>query len=127
MNTCKTDKVCVFTTSAIQEYRNGALVSTRRLERALAAGYTCYVVSSRHTLSDTDNWWRALVPSTHIFLTDKEEYVEDGGYANSPSTINPWRRLYACLGIYPVTEWSNWMCAQEELKLHGIRYSYIEG
>lgn len=133
--------IAVFTTSDIQRYNlhhpPSTLVSTGKLERAIVEGYECYVVSTRTRLSETDTWWRKHVPDDRIFLSSVKEQKEDGGYANSLSTIKPWERLYAVLSITPaplscedrkraeelgesVHAFACWQDAQDQLESHGI-------
>lgn len=144
---CNVRLVAVFTTSEIQQSVFGnhtVLKSTGKLEDAIQQGYTCYVVSTRTKLSDTDAWWRALVPDERIFLTSKEESDEDRGFANSPSTIRPWENLYQVLGIKPLPlktpDWEeeegydaepmtcafrNWQSAQYQLEeKHNVRLGW---
>lgn len=132
--------IAVFTTSDIQyhswpELFQAGLKSTGKLERAIAEGFTIYVVSTRTKLSETDAWWRVHVPDERIFLSSENV---DGGYVNSPSTITPWERLYDVLGLTPMDlsradiveaekkemtprAFACWMDANYQLASHGIR------
>jgi len=90
-------RIVVFSTTDIQQidYRKpGVPQSTGELERAIAMGFTVYVVSTRNKLGDGDKWWfdqafRVLLATTPI----------DDTCVMTPGLLVPWLKLYEELGI----------------------------
>ena len=149
------DKIAVFSTSEIFRHwyprlglpivaeiettdgRTSKFASTGSLEKALEDDYTIYVVSTRSSLSEHDEWWLELVDRENVYLADARfEGVELGAWGYEDENVekanSAWMRLYTKLGFdwpkdgldgflddCPVAHWTT---ARSELKLrHGIR------
>jgi hypothetical protein len=90
-------RIVVFSTTDIQQidYRKpGVPQSTGELERAIAMGFTVYVVSTRHKLSDGDKWW--FDKADYVYLATS---AMDSLCANSPALITPWLKFFQELNI----------------------------
>jgi hypothetical protein len=94
-------RIVVFSTSDIQTWVSGprgamapSLESTGELERALSLGFTVYVISTRHKLSETDKWW--FDKANYVYLASS---AMDSMCANSPALIAPWLKFFQELDI----------------------------
>ena len=108
-------RIVVFSTSDIQTYVSGdsrlnpttyvsgdsrlnptppKFQSTGELERALSLGFTVYVISTRHKLSETDKWW--FDKADYVYLATS---AMDSLCANSPALIAPWLKFFQELNI----------------------------
>jgi len=100
----------------------GVLVSRGRLERALEEGYEVFVITTGRGFTDSDEWWRWLLPPEQVLRTPSRlEAAEaanptpnipvdwaslhrgesDGAFSARLAT--PWLELFRCLGlVYPL-------------------------
>lgn len=72
--------------------------STGRLEQALRLGLDVFVCSIRPAFGPHDRWWRAMVPPDKVFCADGLLRPFRPSEAER-LLIEPWRRLYAALGV----------------------------
>lgn len=97
-------RIVVFSTSDIQtlvpsgfvgtNVRGNQFQSTGELERAIDLGFTVYVISTRHKLSESDKWW--FDKANYVYLATS---AMDSLCANSPALIAPWLKFFQELGI----------------------------
>ncbi len=119
-------RIVVFSTSDIQTWVSGdsrlnpmppKFQSTGELERAIALGFTVYVISTRHKLSDTsDKWW--FDQANYVYLATTPM---DSSCANTLGLLAPWLKLYDELDI-PIEpnndgecKFNNWLEARDYL------------
>lgn len=106
--------------------RTAKFCSTGSIESAKESGYEVYVVTTRSSLGDHDDWWRELVDSKNVYLADARfegEFGEVWRYEdeNVDKSNSGWKRLYEHLQLpWPKNELddldAHWTTAREQLK-----------
>jgi hypothetical protein len=127
-------KVAVFTTSDIQQCwaEPGLKIvsegpdlkfwSKGALEQAVAERVEIVVVTTRHKLEPTDEWWIALVGQENILLAPAETETLSRMTVNNPFLLIPWCRLFDRYGV----EWPNprnWLELRDEIE----KYGFLDG
>ena len=77
--------------------------STGNLEKALAAGYTVLVVSTRSRLGTHDQWWVDLVGRENVYLSD--DYGQNERIRTA-ALNKPWREICGKYGIEDKFDWT---------------------
>ena len=109
-----------------QEISGGEMLrwySTGKLEQAIAAGCTAYVVSIRPAFGPHDEWWRALVPPDRVFVNAGMMAAFTGAPAVA-KVFDAWRRFYARFGL----RWSDAFSDLDDPRTHAVeKLGFVDG
>lgn len=124
----KGDKEPIATFVSPSDRKPTNMFTTGNLERALEQGCTVYVVSSRTTLGDHDQWWIDLVGRENIFLADEEKLVHytDQNKERNRAMAFGWRQLAQLFGIVNDLDWAqSWTDVRYDIsEMEGIKLGY---
>ena len=109
-----------------EEVSGGELLrwySTGKLEQAIAAGCTTYVVSIRPAFGPHDEWWQALVPPDRVFVNAGMMAAFTGAPAMA-KVFDAWRRFYARFGL----RWSDAFSDLDDPRKTAVeKHGFIDG